>query len=68
MQNTIDINGYTGFSCHNCTIFDVYPKIFIDCTIFAKFVSHFSGRDIPKDLQKLLANWVFIVSFCKCVL
>jgi len=29
----------------NWTIFYVCPKIFNNCTIFAKFVSHFSGRD-----------------------
>jgi len=35
--------GYS-FSCHNGTIFYERPKIFINCTIFAEFVSHFSGR------------------------
>jgi len=32
------------FSCHNRTIFCVCPKILINCTIFAKFVSNFSGQ------------------------
>jgi len=33
------------FSCHNGTIFYVYSKIFINCTIFAESVTHFSGRE-----------------------
>jgi len=40
----------TVFSCHNWTIFYVCPKIFINCTIFAKFVSNFSSREFIRTL------------------
>jgi len=48
------------FSCHNCTIFYVYPKIFINFTIFAKFVSHFSSREITLKCKIFLHQSILV--------
>jgi len=46
------------FSCRSCTISYVYPKRFINGTIFAEFVPHFSGwvNTSPKRLPLLDCN------------
>jgi len=59
------------FLCHNCTIvsqniyqfnnFYVCPKIFNNCTIFAKFVSHSSGKG-----KSILRFWPLNVLFDPC--
>jgi len=38
------IGFYYIFSCQNCTIFYVCPKIFIICTIFPNFVSYLTSQ------------------------
>jgi len=52
---------------HSCTIFYACPKIFINCTFFAKFVSHFSGRYPTQANNDLTRNFIFtnfIINFC----
>jgi len=52
-------NVNTFFSCHSCTIFYACLKIFINFTIFAKCVSHFSSRVIHYYSSKLIFNLVW---------
>jgi len=60
-KNTILWSSY-GFSCHNYTIFYVCPKIFINRTIFAKFMSHFFGQVQMLFVASCHTKWCFAMS------
>jgi len=61
-KNTILLSSYSFFMSQMHNFFCVSPKIFINCTVFAKFASHFFGRAWTCNLVPFhMESWHFFL-------